>query len=185
MTQEQYLEIERKAEYKSEYFDGEMFAMQRSNQNHNLINTNLIATLHSQLRKRGCFILASKMRVRVSSTGFYTYPDAVVECGPPQLLDSHNDTLLNPCFIIEVLSPATEAYDRGRKFEHYRKLDSLRQYLLIGQDRRHVDLYTRQQDGSWVLTEAGGEEDILELFSIDCRIAMTEIYEDVEFPPVA
>ena len=125
------------------------------------------------------------MRVRVSSTGLYTYPDVIVVCGKPLFLDDSVDTLLNPTFLVEVLSPSTEAYDRGRKSEHYRKLESLREYLLIAQDRRQADLYTHQQDGRWSLTEASRDEDILELRSIDCRIAMAEIYEDVELPAVA
>ncbi len=178
MTPQQYLEIERKAEYKSEYFDGKMVAMARANVYHNRLTMDLAFVLYPQVEKCGCELYASNMRVRVSATGLYTYLDVLVVCAEQQLLDSYDDTLLNPCFIIEVMSPATAAYDRGGKSDHYRTLESLRGYLLIEQDRRHAELYTRQQDGRWSLTEAGGDEDILELRSINCRIGMAEIYED-------
>src|SRR5258705_5268741 len=120
LTPEQYLEIERKAEFKSEYFGGEMFAMSSASRDHNVLSVNLIAILHPQLRKRGCDLFTNDMRVRVSHTGLYTYPDIIAVCGQPPVIDDSVDTLVNPTFLAEVLSPSTEAYDRGRKFEHYR-----------------------------------------------------------------
>jgi Uma2 family endonuclease len=122
------------------------------------------------------------MRARVSATGLYTYPDVVVVCGEPQFLDERRDTLLNPSLLIEVLSASTEAYDRGRKFEHYRSIESLREYLLVASDRVHADLYTRQPDGRWLLTSAGRLEDSLELQSIGCRLALADLYEKVDLP---
>jgi Uma2 family endonuclease len=181
LTPEQYLEIERKAEYKSEYYQGEMFAMAGAKWNHNLIAAHLVREFDQQLRLRPCSVTPSDMRVHVNATGLYTYPDAVVVCGEPQFLDGQFDTLLNPTVIAEVLSRSTEAYDRGRKFEHYRSIESLRQYLLVASDRMHADLYTRQQDGGWLLTPTDGPGGALSLASVDCRIALADIYEKVEF----
>jgi Uma2 family endonuclease len=121
--------------------------------------------------------------VRASSTGLYTYPDLTVVCGQQQFLDDSVDTLLNPTFLAEVLSPSTEAYDRGRKSQHYRKLETLREYLLIAQDSQHAELYTLQPSGRWELTEASRKEDVLELRSIDCRVSMAELYRHIEFRP--
>ncbi len=122
LTPEQYLEIDRQAERKSEYWQGEMFAMSGAAEPHNLILPNIIVQIHPQLRTRDCRTYSNDMRVRVSTTGLYTYPDMVVVCGAPQFLDARRDTLLNPTLIVEVLSPSTEAYDRGRKFEHYQSI---------------------------------------------------------------
>ena len=179
LTPEQYLEIERKAEYKSEYYNGEMFAMAGASLAHNLIVGNLVGELHRQLRPGRCRILSSDMRVRVTATGLYTYPDAVAYCGEPQLLDG-SDTLLNPSLIVEVLSLSTEAYDRGRKFEHYQSIESVSEYVLVSSDRVHVDLFRRQADGDWLLKSADRMEDVLELQSIGCRLSLAELYEQVE-----
>jgi Uma2 family endonuclease len=181
LTPEQYLEIERKAEYKSEYFRGEMFAMAGASWVHNLLVSHLLRDIGQQLRGKPCEICPSDMRVRVSSTGLYTYSDAVAVCGEPKLLDNQLDTLLNPHLIIEVLSPSTEAYDRGRKFEHYRSIESLREYLLLASDRVHADLYTRQPGGRWLLTSATRLEDSLDLQSVGCSLALAGLYEKVDF----
>ena len=142
LTPEQYLEIERKAEFKSEYYQGEMFAMGGARWTHNRLVANLIALLHQQLRSHPCQTVPSDMRVQVEATGMYTYPDAIVVCGEPQFLDETRDTLLNPSLIVEVLSPSTEFYDRVRKFEHYRAVESVSEYLLISSERVSVELYT-------------------------------------------
>jgi Uma2 family endonuclease len=181
LTPEQYLEIERQAERKSEYWQGEMFAMSGAAESHNLLVMNIAAQIHSQLRTRDCRIYSNDMRVRVSATSLYTYPDIVVVCGVPQFLDGRRDTLLNPTLIIEVLSPSTEAYDRGRKFEHYQSIESLKQYLLVASERVHADLFTRQPGGQWLLTSAGSIEDTLDLESVGCRITLRDSYERVEF----
>jgi Uma2 family endonuclease len=181
LTPEEYLEIERAAEYKSEYYQGEMFAMAGAKWNHNLIAGNLVGDLRQQLRSRPCSVTPSDMRVRVSATGLYTYPDVVVVCGEPQFLDGQRDTLLNPTLIAEVLSPSTEAYDRGRKFEHYRSLEALAEYLLVSSQRVSAELYARQPDGRWLLTAANSLEDTLQLPATGCRLALAEIYEKVEF----
>jgi len=181
LTPEQYLEIERKAEYKSEYYRGEMFAMAGASWAHNLLVSHLLRDIGQQLRGKPCEICPSDMRVRVSASGLYTYPDAVVVCGEPQLLDNQFDTLLNPHLIVEVLSPSTEAYDRGRKFEHYQSIESLGEYLMISSDRVHADLYTRQPDGRWLLTSATRLEDSLDLQSVGSSLALAGLYEKVDF----
>ena len=180
LTPEQYLEIERQAEYKSEYYQGEMFAMAGAGLAHNVLVANLVAGLHSQLRSHPCRVLPSDMRVLVAATGLYTYPDVVVVCGDPQFTDQRLDTLVNPNLIGEVLSPSTEAYDRGRKFEQYGAIASLQEYLMVASDRVHVDLYTRQVDGRWLLTSANSLEDTLELESVTCRLGLAELYEKVD-----
>jgi Uma2 family endonuclease len=180
LTPEQYLVIERAAEYKSEYYNGEMFAMSGAREVHNLIAVNLCADLHRQLRPRPCRVYMADMRVNVSASGLHTYPDATVVCGEPRFLDQTRDTLLNPDLIVEVLSPSTEAYDRGRKFEHYRSIESLREYLLVSTDRMIAELFTRQPDGRWLLTAAGRIEDVLDLQSVGCRIALADLYEGVD-----
>ena len=182
LTPDQYLEIERKAETKSEYWQGVTFAMAGASREHNLLLTNLLAILHQQLRRRPCEVYPSDMRVWIPATGLYTYPDVVAVCDDPRFTDDHADTLVNPTLVAEILSPTTEAYDRGRKFEHYRAVESLQEYLLVAQDRIHVDLYTRQPDGTWLLQEAGHLEDSVELKSIGCQLLLTDLYERVNLP---
>ena len=182
LTPAQYLEIERKAEYKSEYHQGEMFAMAGATREHVVLAVRLASELNQQLRKRPCEVYNSDMRVRVSTTGLYTYPDVTVVCGEPRFADDQLDTLLNPALIAEVLSPSTEAYDRGRKFEQYRSIDSLGEYLLVASDRVHVDLFQRQADGRWLLQEAFRLEDALELGSIGCRLQLRDLYEKLDLP---
>jgi len=186
LTPEQYLEIERKAEFKSEYYQGEMFAMAGAKEAHNLIIWNLARELGQQLRQRPCRAYLADMRVRVSATGLYTYPDVVAVCGEPQFLDDQRDTLLNPNLIVEVLSPSTELYDRVRKFEHYRSLESVSEYLLVSSERVSAELYTRQPDGRWLLTTVSRMEDSLDLLSVGAHLALADLYEKVDFSaPVA
>jgi Uma2 family endonuclease len=183
LTPEQYLEIERKAEFKSEYCNGEMFAMAGARRAHDLITMNVSGQLYQQLRARPCEVSSSDQRVLVASTGLFTYPDIVVVCGEPRFLDGELDTLLNPTVIVEVLSPTTEAYDRGRKFGHYRTIESLRVYLMVSSDRIGAELYTRQPDNHWTLTaEASRLEDSFEIGAIGCRLKLADVYEKVELP---
>jgi Uma2 family endonuclease len=180
LTPEQYLEIERKAEFKSEYYQGEMFAMAGAKEAHNLIVANVIGDLHQQLRPRPCRVYPSDMRVRVSPGGLYTYPDVTIVCGEPQFLDEQRDTLLNPNLIVEVLSPSTEAYDRGRKFKHYRSVESINQYLLVSSEQIGAELFTRRPDGSWHLITVSRLEDWLDLQSVGCRLALADVYQKVD-----
>jgi Uma2 family endonuclease len=182
LTPEEYLAIERKAEYKSEYFNGEMFAMSGASPNHVLIVANIVAELRGKLKQKPCNVYASDLRVRVSPTGLYTYPDVVVVCGQLQLADNHRDTLLHPTLIVEVLSDSTQDYDRGRKFEHYRSLSSFSEYVEIAQDRCHVEYFLRQADSCWLLSETNNIEDTLHLSSINCNLALTEVYDKVVLP---
>lgn len=176
----EYLALERKAERKSEYLSGEIFAMSGASEGHNLIAGNVFAALHAQLRGRPCRVYVSDMRVKVSPTGLYTYPDVVALCGKPVFDDEQKDTLLNPTVIIEVLSPSTEAYDRGDKFAHYRRLESLAEYVLISQEKFRVELYVRQPDNQWLLSEAGDLQDTVRLPSVACELVLAEVYENVE-----
>jgi Uma2 family endonuclease len=183
LTPEEYLGIERKAEYKSEYYRGEMFAMSGASLAHNRLTTSILVGLGQQSRQGPSEAVGSDMRVAIPDTTLYTYPDASVFCGPPQLLDRHQDTLLNPVVIVEVLSPSTEAYDRGAKFQLYRTIPSLREYLLVASERMDVELRRLRPDGEWtILKSLDRPEDVVELQSIGCRLALADLYEKVEFP---
>lgn len=180
LTPAEYLAQERAAENRSEYLAGEVFAMAGASRWHNLISVNLTARLHARLSGRPCEVYSTDMRVKVSSSGLYAYPDVVVACGKPTFEDSSIDTLLNPTVIFEVLSSSTEAFDRGEKFGHYRRLGSLTDYLLISQDRPRIEHYRRQEGGFWLFSEVEGLDAQLRLESIGVELALREIYERVE-----
>ena len=180
-TPEEYLTIERSnAEQKNEYYAGEIFAPAGSSERHNLIVTNIVRALSIQMKGRPCKVYSNDMRVKVNPTGLYTYPDIVALCGEAKFDDGQRDTLLNPTVIVEVLSKSTEGYDRGDKFEHYRKLESLAEYLLVSQDKHHVDHYIRQPDNQWLLSEASSLQAIVQLPSISCNLALPEVYDKVD-----
>jgi Uma2 family endonuclease len=147
LTAAEYLTYERASPVRHEFLDGKLYAMAGASLAHNLIAGNTLASLHGQLRGKPGTIYPSDMRLKIVRTGLYTYPDISIVCGEPQLEDQHGDTLLNPIVLIEVLSPSTETYDRGKKFQHYRTLSSLREYLLIAQDSYRVEHYIRQPQG--------------------------------------
>lgn len=180
ITEEAYLAIERISPTKSEYYDGQIYAMAGAKEPHNLIVGNLIATLHGQLRRKPCRVYPSDMRVKVIPTGLNTYPDVVIVCGQPQFVDEVHDTLINPTVIIEVLSPSTERYDRGVKFRHYRTMETLQEYLLIAQDRKHIEHYTRQPSGQWLFEEATLADAQICLSSVDCTLSVQDTYEKVD-----
>jgi Uma2 family endonuclease len=182
LTPQEYLALERRAETKSEYLRGEMFAMAGASREHNLIASNVNRELGQQLRERPCEVYQADMRVKVSSTGLYTYPDVTVVCGEPEFEDAEVDTLLNPIVLVEVLSSSTADYDRGGKATHYRSLPSLQEYVLISQDQALVEHYARQGPDQWLLTEKHSLDDTLVLASIDCRLPLAEIYLKVRFP---
>lgn len=169
-----YLTFERQSPGKHEYENGKLHAMAGASRKHNLISGNLYLGLRTRLRNRRCEAFMSDMRVLIEETGLYTYPDVVVSCGQPAFQDAENDTLLNPTFIAEILSPSTESYDRGRKFAHYRRLPSLQEYALIAQDRPFVELWRRQKD-DWAKTECRGCEETVRLESIGCEIPLAEL----------
>jgi Uma2 family endonuclease len=180
LTPEEYLAIERKAEFKSEFFNGEMFAMAGARAPHNAIKENLIIRLGNQLWGGPCRSYSSDQRVKVSRTGLYTYPDIVIVCGQPEFEDG--DNLLNPRAIIEVMSESTEKYDRGVKFRHYQQIKSLQEYVLVAQDDAAIDQYVRQPNGKWELTNITGLESELILATVTAKIAMKDVYTDVTFP---
>ncbi len=153
ITPEEYLERERKAETKSEYFRGEIFAMAGASRNHGRIVTNLVRELSARTRGRTCNVYSGDLRVAVGPIGLYTYPDVVVVCGEEKYLDGQLDTLLNPTLIVEVLSESTKDYDRGQKFQSYRALASVMEYLAVAQDKMYIEQYARQSDGRWILAE--------------------------------
>lgn len=180
ITPEEYLALERKATRKSEYFNGEIFAMSGASPQHVLIVTNVVAELRGQLKGRACTVYSTDLRVKVSETGLYTYPDAVVVCDTPLFDDDNRDTLLNPTLIVEVLSESTKDYDRGEKFEHYRSISSFKEYVLISQDKHHVEHFVRQPDHGWLLSETNKLSDTIDLPAIACRLALTEVYDKVD-----
>ncbi len=184
-TPEQYLALERAAEYKSELVNGEIYAMSGASRKHNLVSANLLGEIRAQLKGKPCETYGSDMRVMVDVTGMYTYPDVTMACGEPRFEDASVDTLLNPTILIEVLSPSTEAYDRGDMFAHYRKLPSLQEYILISQDKPRAEHYARQTSNTdqWLLTEISGLDGLLSLPSIGCAVAMQDVYDRVVFGP--
>ncbi len=179
-TPDQYLDLERLAPCKSEYLHGQIFAMAGASYEHNLLVANVLGELRAALRGSACRAVANDLRVQVAATTMYTYPDVVVICGQPEFADSRLDTLLNPTVLIEVLSPSTELYDRGEKFAHYRRLPSLRDYVLVAQDKMRVEHYIRQGE-QWVLTVWEKAQDTLTLASVQCAVSLTSIYENIDF----
>jgi Uma2 family endonuclease len=181
VTPEEYLALERAAERKSEYRDGEIVGMTGASRRHSLITVNVSSELNRQLKGRPCEVHVNDLRVLIAARRLYTYPDVIVVCGEPALADRYRDILTNPTVLIEVLSPSTEAYDRGTKFEHYRTLESLREYLLVSQSRPQVDHFMREDDGPWLLSAANDLAATIVLPSIQCQLAMAEIYDKVKF----
>ena len=178
-TATEYLALERAAEHKSEFVNGRIYAMTGASFPHNLIVLNLSAEIRARLRGGPCSVLVNDMRVKVSQTGMYTYPDVVALCEPPRLEDEHADTLLNPAVIVEVLSASTERYDRGDKFAHYRKIESLREYILVAQDRVRIEQYVRHGE-RWMLGEISDPTGSLRIEALGCEVALRDIYDRVE-----
>jgi len=180
LTPEEYLRMERDTEWKSEYIDGEMFAMSGASPDHVLIATNIAGELRVRLRGGPSTVYTADLRVTTDPQRHYAYPDVVVICGPREYTDERRDTITNPKLIVEVLSSSTENYDRGAKFERYRAMHTLAEYMLVAQDRIHVELYTRQPDDRWLLRE-WNEPTEIELASLDCRLSIAEVYANVQF----
>jgi Uma2 family endonuclease len=180
LTPEEYLAVERKSEIKHEYYAGEIFAMVGASRRHNIIAANIIRVLGNQLLERPCNVYPSDMRVKVSATGKYTYPDVAVACDEELFDDAEKDTLLNPVVIIEVLSESTEAYDRGKKFEHYQHIESLTEYLLVAQEPYRVEQYVRQSNNrEWRYSEYHDAGDVVKLSVIGCELALKDVYAKV------
>jgi|ERR1700722_9661650 len=182
MSPTEYLEIEREATYKSEFFDGEMFAMAGGSFRHNIIKDNLFLELGNRLKGSPFRPISSDQRILVSAAGLYTYPDIVVLCGQPIFDARDKDTLTNPTAIIEVLSPTTERYDRGDKFRNYQKIDSLKEYVMVYQDEPLCERFVRQEDGSWALVSFVGLSASLVFTSVSASIPLADVYAGVTFP---
>lgn len=183
----EYYRRERAAEFKSEYFAGEVFAMAGGTVNHSLIKTNVTLGIGGALRKKngGCLPFDSDLRVKVSQTGLRTYPDLTVICGPVEIdpEDEHGETAINPTLIVEVLSNSTESYDRGTKFSHYQTIATLKQYVLVSQGQPMVETFLRQTDGTWQYASFSGLEAVVPLRSLDIELPLAEVFMGVAFPP--
>jgi Uma2 family endonuclease len=180
VTPDEYLERERKAEFRSEYRNGEIVAMSGASIRHGRIVGNLNFLLHSALRNRPCEAFTTDLRLAVRAANLFTYPDVMVICGEPEVAGDRQDIVLNPVVLIEVLSKKTQAYDRGEKFASYRTIPSLREYLTVAQDKIHIEQHTRQPDQSWISTEFTTPDAHIKLESIAVELRVAEIYEKVE-----
>ncbi len=183
ITPQEYLIRERQASTKSEFYQGEVFAMGGSSANNSLIAANFVGEARNGLKDSPCAVFNSDLRVQVQSTGIYTYPDATIACGELEFDDDHRDTLLNPTVIVQVLSDSTEKYDRGKKSNHYRQITSLKELILIAQNRPHVERFTRQPNGDWLFHEQKEMNADFELKSLGISVAMSELYRGVKFEP--
>jgi Uma2 family endonuclease len=183
LTEAEYLALERAAETKSEFFDGEMFGMAGGSRRHSLIGTNLAAEFRNRLGHGPCVPYNADLRIKIEATGLFTYPDLSVVCGPAQTLDDGNDTLRNPTLIVEVLSDSTEAYDRGQKFVHYQQIPSLKEYLLVSQHQPRIEQFVRTDARQWLFRFAEGMDATLQLPSLGVTISLAEVFARVEFVP--
>ena len=181
VTPEEYLAAERLSETKSEYLDGGVFPMPGATLNHIRIVLNLSHQLLTQLGDRTCEVLASEIKVMLQDSRKFFYPDIAVVCGELKLYDDRKDIILNPDLVIEVLSPSTEAFDRGAKFQAYRTIGSLKEYVLVAQDIPLVEQYVRDADGGWKLRESAGLEGTMTLPSVECTLNLAAVYKRVEF----
>ena len=182
LTPEEYLAFERQAETKSEYWGGEVYALAGASTKHTIIGANTLAELVMQLKGRPCTAHTNDLRIKVTSAGLYTYPDVTVVCGQAEFEDRSEDTLLNPTVLIEVLSPSTEAYDRGAKFEFYRTLESLTDYLLISQNKPIIEHFTRQPDDRWLMSTYKGLDAVAPIPAIGCELRLADVYDKVTWP---
>src|SRR5688572_25477554 len=184
-TPAEYYALERDSPYKSDYFDGEIFSMAGGSGLHSDITSNIIIAIGSRLRGGPCRVRESNQRVKVRATGLRAYPDVSVYCGQVEYdeEDTERHTATNPTILVEVLSPTTEAYDRGFKAENYRRIDSLKAYAFVSQDHAQVEVYSRQQDGTWSFAEARGLNGHVRFEAIEVECPLSEVYDRVEFPP--
>jgi Uma2 family endonuclease len=182
MTAKEYLEIEQDAHFKSEFFQGEMFAMAGASRDHNRVKENLVIEIGGRLKGGPCQTYSSDQRVLVEATGLYTYPDILILCGPGTSDPADPNTLTNPTTIIEVLSPSSEQYDRGAKFRNYQQIPSLAEYILVAQDKAVCERFVRQPDESWALVSFVGLAATLAFTSVPARIPLADIYAGVTLP---
>ena len=181
LTPAEYLELERAAEFRHEYYNGRMYAMSGGSLPHALIIANFSRELGNELKKTPCRVMNSDLRVAVSPNGLYTYPDIVVVCESPKYFEGQPDTLLNPVVLVEVLSPSTETQDRGFKAIQYRTIPALQEYLLVSQSEPRVEIFRRRAAHEWTFIDVAEADAFVELASVNCRVAMPEIYDKVDF----
>ena len=179
LTVQEYLALEEVAPYKSEFWNGEMFAMAGASNNHNYIRESLSVEIGGRLKGSTCRTVSADQRLKVDRTGLYCYPDLMILCDKREFDPDNANTVLNPVAIVEVLSPSTEKYDRGAKFRHYEQIASLKEYLLVAQDEAVIERFVRQADGSWALVSFVGLADTLSLTSVPMQIPLVDIYAGV------
>lgn len=180
-TVEEYLELEDAAEYKSEYYQGEIFAIAGGSINHNQIIVNVVTQLNQAHPHHKCRSFATELKLWIKEIDFFSYPDLVIICDKPQFYPARTDIILNPLIIIEVLSKSTEAYDRGKKFQFYRSIPSFQEYILIDQYSVHIDQFYIDSQGKWTLRDYNDIKDILKFSKIDFEIPLEKVYELVDF----
>lgn len=177
---EAYFELEEASETRHEYYQGKVYDLAGASADHNLITLDIGTSLNVQFNGKSCQPYSTDFRLKIEALKLYTFPDLSVVCGEPQCADGRKDTFTNPTVLIEVLSESTESYDRGKKTEFYRTIPTLQEYLLIAQDRPHVERY-RRQGSDWLLSEFSLMEDRVALESIDCILSLSAIYRRVRF----
>jgi Uma2 family endonuclease len=183
LSSKEYLALDRAAEFRSEYYDGHMYATAGASPAPVIIATNLTAELHHALKGGPCRAYATELRLRVNPDRLYTYPDINVVRGELKLSDDREDTAANSTVLVEVLSPSTEARDRGFKFTHYRHIESLQEYVLVWQSEPRLEIYRRQPAGDWLLSEISGLHSTCRFGSLGCQVPLSEIYLGVSFEP--
>lgn len=178
-TKDEYLEMEAAAPYKSEYYGGEIFAMAGGTPAHSLICVNLIRRIAEAVDNKNCRCFESNMKLDIPAADAFVYPDIMAVCGEIRFAENTRDTITNPVLIVEVLSPGTESFDRGKKFEYYRSIPSLKEYVLVSQEKQIVEVYFRQEGGSWLYTVAEGTDKTVFLNSVEYEIALKDVYHKV------
>jgi len=177
ISPDEYFVMEESAEYKSEYYHGEVFSMTGASFNHNLIGGNIFSSIHTSLRGSTCFVFMSDMRVQVDQGKHYTYPDMSIACGEIDFADGRDDTIKNPVVIFEILSESTRDYDRGSKFKAYRKINALKDYILVDQYSFFIEYFHKNEEGKWVLDEYNNLNDVIKIKSIDIELSLDTIYD--------
>lgn len=184
ISAEEYLETEKIAKYKSEYYRGETFAMSGASHNHNVIAVNIMASLHDSLRNSDCFVYTSDMKTEIEKDEYYVYPDVSIVCGDIEFADNRDDIVTNPVVIFEILSKSTKNYDKGPKFRAYQGIPSLRDYILIDQYACHVEYFFKNKAGKWELDEFKNRNDVFKIRSVDAELSLEAIYHRIHPLPL-
>ena len=182
-TPEEYLALERDAEFKSEYFEGGIFVMQGASDPHTIIGINIAGEFYLQLKGSSCVARSSDIKIRTPDRGMFSYADLTVVCGQARFHDGTKDVLINPKVLVEILSPSSEAFDRGKKFAKYKLLESFTDYILIAQDEPQIDYFIKQPSGDWLQKSVSGMEAEISIASVDCTLRLSDVYSNVTFPP--